>query len=71
MLYYLHRVGAKRCEEGRTDCEDGCRANGSFNGTPPKEDIVTTPDSRKEGMSPWTKKDFVIELTAKLTSLAA
>ncbi|KAF5304085.1 hypothetical protein FQA39_LY01870 [Lamprigera yunnana] len=42
LLYYLHAVGAKRCPSGTSDCTDGCRFDGTFDGIPPTPVIGPT-----------------------------
>ena len=37
ILHLLNAVGAERCPEGKTGCEDGCVFDGSFNGVPLEE----------------------------------
>lgn len=37
ILYILHSVGAKRCEDANKKCPVGCSANGSYNGIPPEQ----------------------------------
>ena len=48
ILYLLHRVGAKRCPPGVSGCKDGCEPNGTFNGTPLKQEVLT-PTHHKKG----------------------
>lgn len=35
LLFYLHAVGASRCSYEMTNCTDGCRFDGTYDGIPP------------------------------------
>lgn len=32
MVYTLHKIGAKRCDNGHAGCTDGCSFDGKYNG---------------------------------------
>ncbi|CAH0547476.1 unnamed protein product [Brassicogethes aeneus] len=44
-LYYLHAVGAKRCNPDMVNCTQGCKHDGTFDGIPPPE--VMGPTNRE------------------------
>ncbi|XP_039429871.1 85/88 kDa calcium-independent phospholipase A2 isoform X5 [Culex pipiens pallens] len=37
ILYILHSIGAKRCQDNGTKCPPGCSAKGTYNGIPPAQ----------------------------------
>jgi len=45
-LWALHAVGAKRCPPDTFGCRDGCIADGTFDGLPPKEPTIVLPSQQ-------------------------
>ena len=44
----VHRVGAKRCPKGLDDCNEGCSADGTFDGVAKTKEI-SVPVALKKG----------------------
>ncbi|XP_044751505.1 85/88 kDa calcium-independent phospholipase A2 isoform X2 [Coccinella septempunctata] len=60
LLYYLSAIGAKRCSEDMTNCKDGCKYDGTYEGIPPPP--VPMPTNRD------TLNEILMEHTLKTLS---